>query len=76
MPDAKFVKVREHLRRMNQMRKGTGGNILEIQEIAPQKGEKIIDTHAERVTRATGGVTRLGGGDHGKIEKGVKRLGR
>lgn len=51
--------------------------IAEFPSIAPQTGTKIIDAKATKASgdKTTRGVKRLGGGDHGKIEKGVKRLG-
>jgi len=70
----RFVKVRGHLRKFNDMRKGSG-KVLEIPSIAPEKGAKIIDAK-QPVEQIGRGVTRVGGGDHGKIDKGVKRLGR
>jgi hypothetical protein len=75
----KEVTVREHRRRLGKMRAdSTAGKSLELPLVAPQTGVKIIDTHAEREqpTRAERGVKRVGGGDHGKIDKGVKRVHR
>lgn len=49
--------------------------VLEFPSVAPKDGVKIIDAKKKVLPHDARGVRRLGGGDHGKTDKGVKRLG-
>ena len=77
----KEVKVRAHTRRArtkfgSETSEAEESFIAEFPSIAPEHGTKIIDARNEKpLSEIKRGVKRVGGGDHGKIEKGVKRLG-
>lgn len=68
----KPVHVKAHTRPRN-----AEETFLEFPSVAPVEGVKIIDAHNKPDAKKgiERGVKRVGGGDHGKAEKGVKRLG-
>lgn len=70
------IEVRKHTRSRPKKHEAEEPFVMEVKSIAPEKGDKIIDAKTDEPNREIKrGVTRVGGGDHGKIEKGVKRLG-
>ena len=82
MPQGKNdnIEVRAYERRRPRLgtekREGDESFVAELPVIAPEQGVNIVDARQEREQPSGRGVKRVGGADHGKIDKGVKRVGR